>query len=202
MEPEIWRVHPEYTGIEVSTFGRVRTLDKMVWNGKVTYLKKGRVLKQRDNGNGYLRLGFHVNGKQVTKLVHRLVAQAFLPNHDNLPQVNHKDCNPSNNCVSNLEWCNNSYNQIYRDKFGISNTESRGVPIFAVNLTTLKVSRFRSQHEAGRELGVYQANINNVIRGRYKQTGNFLFVNADDNAVDIINQKLHDVGKTGLKLNA
>jgi len=200
METEIWKALPGVTGIEVSNFGRVRTLDRVVSSVRRTYLKKGRILKQRDNGKGYLQLGFHVNGKQVTKLVHRLVAQAFLPNPDNLPQVNHKDCNPSNNCVSNLEWCNNSYNQIYREKFGISNTESRGVPIFAVNLTTLKVSRFRSQHEASRVLGVYQANINSVIRGRYKQTGNFWFVNVDDNAVDIINQKLHDIGKTGLKI--
>ena len=200
METEIWKAHPEYTGIEVSTFGNVRTLDRVVSSVRRTYLKKGRFLKQFENADGYLRVSIEVGGKRIMRSAHRLVAQTFIKNTDNLPQINHKDCNPSNNCVSNLEWCTVSYNQKYREKYGISNTESQGHPLFAINLSTLEVSQFRSQHEAGRALGIKQSNINAVIKGKLRQTGGYLFINADENAVDVVKKNLHDVGKIGLKI--
>ena len=197
-ETEIWKAYQDIAGIEVSTFGRVRSLDKMVWNGRGTWLMKGRILKQQLNHHGYLRVGITIDGKRATKLVHRLVAQTFLPNPDNLPMVNHKDCNRKNNHVENLEFCDNSYNQKYREKYG----KALSQPVFAVNIYTLEVSRFHSKNEASRKLGVKQGSISNVIKGKAKRAGNFWFVNADDNAVDIVKQNLHDVGKTGLKLNA
>ena len=88
METEIWKAHPGIPGIEVSTLGRVRTLDRVVSTEKMTRFQKGRVLKQRDNGRGYLIVNIPINGKQVTKKVHRLVAQTFIPNSEELPQVN------------------------------------------------------------------------------------------------------------------
>ena len=200
METEIWKAHPEYVGIEVSTFGNVRTLDRVVSSVRRTYLKKGRFLKQSENADGYLRVSIEVGGKRIMRSAHRLVAQTFIKNTDNLQQINHKDCNPSNNCVSNLEWCTASYNQKYREKYGISNTESQGHPLFAINLSTLEVSQFRSQHEAGRELGIKQSNINSVVKGKLKQTCSFWFVNDDGHTVDIVKSKIHDIGKTGLKI--
>ena len=176
---EIWKSHPEIAGIEVSNLGRVRTLDRVVSGENGTRSLKGRVLKQQLNHNGYLQVGFRVNGKRVNKSIHRLVAQTFIKNPDNLPEINHKDSDPTNNNVSNLERCSRSYNQKYREKYGISATESLGHPVFAINLTTLKVYRFRSQHEASRALGVYQASINKVIKGKYKQAGGFWFTNDD-----------------------
>jgi len=177
---EIWKAHPEYAGIEVSTLGRVRTLDKMVWNGRVTYFKKGRVLKQHDNGKGYLQVSVSIDGKRVTKKVHRLVAQTFTKNTNNLPQVNHKDCDRTNNAVSNLEWCTAKYNSQYRDKYGLSNTESLGHPVFAINLNTLEVSSYPSQSEASRALRVFQPNINNVIKGKAKHAGGYWFREDDE----------------------
>lgn len=184
---EIWKAHPEYAGIEVSTFGMVRSV-------------KGCYYKISLSNKGYLQVVFRMKGKCVSKLVHRLVAQAFIPNPDNLPQINHKDCDRTNNNVSNLEWCNASYNNQYREKYGISNTESLGVPVFAINLTNLKVSRYQSQNEAGRELGFGQGNISNVIKGKQKQAHGYWFVMDDGHAVDIVKSKLHDIGKTGLKI--
>lgn len=176
---EIWKTLPGVTGVEVSTFGRVRTLDRLISSETMTRFTKGRVLKQSGNNYGYLKVSVPVDGKRVTKKVHRLVAQTFIPNHDNLPEVNHKDSDRTNNNVSNLEWCSRSYNIQYREKYGISNAESLGRPVFAVNLTTLKVYRFRSQREAERALGVSKGNINKVIKGKYKQTHGFWFVNDD-----------------------
>ena len=193
---EIWKAHPEYAGIEVSTLGRVRTLDKMVRRGRETWFRKGRVLKQHDIGKGYLAATVKVNDKFISKKVHRLVAQTFIKNTDNLPQVNHKDCDRTNNNVSNLEWCDNSYNQQYREKFG----KALNRPLFAINLTTLEVSQFCSQGEASRALGVFQPSISNVIKGKQKKTHGYWFVNDDGNAVEVVKSKLHDIGKTGLKI--
>lgn len=196
METEIWKKHPYIEKLEVSTLGRVRTLDRVVpCRGNRTQFVKGRVLKQRDNGIGYLQTSFRMNRKLVTKSVHRLVSETFISNPDNLPQVNHKNCDRGDNRVSNLEWCDESYNQKYRNKHGVSQTEAAGHPLFAVNLNTLKVSRFRSQHEAGRELGLFDQNIRAVIKGRRNSTGGFWFVNDDDKATDAINNKLHKIRK-------
>ena len=114
---EIWKVHPDITGIEVSTLGRVRTLDRVVSSERRTQFIKGHVLKQQYS-RGYLKVGIQVNGKQTMKYVHRLMAQTFIPNPDNLPEINHKDCNPSNNDADNLEWCTHQENIAYRDKCG------------------------------------------------------------------------------------
>lgn len=73
----------------------------------------GKMLKSYDNGYGYLIVDLKANGKRKHKKIHRLVAEAFIPNPDNLPEVNHKDENKYNNSVDNLEWCNSSYNKTY-----------------------------------------------------------------------------------------
>lgn len=182
MEKEVWKTYPEFDFIQVSNLGRVRTLDRVVSNGKGIYVKKGRILKQRRNRYGYLLVHFSVNGKQVNRSVHRLVAQTFIPNPDNFPEVNHKDNDRTNNCVDNLEWCTGEYNTAYREKYG----KALNRPVYAINLTTWETQRFESQCEAGRQLGVYQANIRSVIAGKLKQTGGYWFTedNGDDFKID------------------
>ena len=189
---EIWKSHPDIPGIEVSTFGRVRTLDRVVSSEKRTRFTKGHVLKQHDNTHGYLNVCIPIDGKGTMKYVHRLVAQTFIQNPNNLPEINHKNCDKYDNRVSNLEWCTSSYNSQYREKYGISQTESSGHPLFAINLTTLKVSRFRSQSEASRSLGFFQESINAVVNGKQKQTHGYWFVNDDENASDAIKRKLEE----------
>lgn len=196
IKSEIWKSHPEIPGIEVSTLGNVRILDRVVSSEKMTRFIKGRVLKQFENVNGYLTVNISINGKWTTQRVNRLVAQTFLHNPKGLPQVNHKDCNRKNNSIKNLEWCDNSYNMQYREKFG----KALGRQILAINLGTLEVSRFKSQRESSRVLGASQGNINSVIKGILKQTNSYWFVNADDNADNIVKQKLYDIKKTGLNV--
>jgi len=192
-KPEIWKAHPDIGIIEVSTIGNVRTIDRIASNGRGTYPVKGRVLKPRNEKSGYLRVGIQIDGKWTEKLVHRLVAQTYIPNPDNLPQINHKDCNPQNNNVENLEWCDNSYNQKYKNKFGISNTETEGHPVFAIKLDTLEVLRFRSQGEAGRALGLKQGSVSSVIIGKRKQAGGYWFKEDDGNGIEIDKDKLNDI---------
>jgi len=196
-EEEIWKAHPEYAGTEVSTFGRVRTLDRVVPSkGNGTRFVKGRILKQYNDHGGYLQAPIKVGKKWILKRVHRLVAQTFLPNLDNLPMVNHKDCNIKNNNVENLEWCTASYNARYREKYGVSRIKAAGQPLFAINLATLEVSQFPSRTEAGIAFGIDSSRITAVIKGSRKQTGGFWFVNDDGHAVDAVKSKLHDVGGT------
>lgn len=191
---EIWKSHPDISGIEVSTLGRVRTLDRVVSSERGKQFVKGRVLKQFNNGRGYLRVHFRINGKQMNKFVHRLVTQTFIPNHNGLPMVNHKDGNRANNHIDNLEWCTASYNSKYREEFG----KALSNPVYAINLSTLEVLQFSSQHEASRTIGVSQGNISNVIKGRHKYTHGYWFATADDNAVNLTKQKLREIGETRL----
>lgn len=113
---EVWRPVVGWEGLyEVSSHGRVRSLDRVqVGRGHTKpRLFKGRVLKQFLDQTGYMTLGFMIHRKHKFVHVHRLVAEAFIPNPDNLPQINHKDEDKTNNNVENLEWCTNQYNMVY-----------------------------------------------------------------------------------------
>lgn len=193
-QTEIWKSHPDIVGIEASTFGNIRMLDRLVSSEKGTCFTKEHILKQHENNRGYLLVKIPVGEKWVTKSAHRLVAQTFIPNPDSLTEVNHKNCDRHDNRVSNLEWCSHSYNIQYRDKFG----KSIGHPVFVINLTTLKVSNYPSQSKASIALGINSGSVNAVISGRTKQAHGLWFTNADDKAVDLTKQKLREIGKTKL----
>lgn len=111
MIEEIWRPIEGYEGLyEISNTGQVRSLDKY---DSMNRFYEGRILKLFADRLGYLRAQLYSNNKKKSFLVHRLVAEAFIPNPDNLPQVNHRDENPSNDNVDNLEWCDAKYNSNY-----------------------------------------------------------------------------------------
>jgi len=177
---EIWKTYPEFDFIQGSNFGRVRTLDRYVKQGNKNRFVRGRILKQQTDRGGYLYVHFRADGKFIHRKIHRIIASCFVSNPDNLPQVNHRDCNRSNNCVDNLEWCDASYNQRYVEAFG----KARGRYLIAISLNTLSVSRFPSQNEASRVLGVNVGNINGVLKGRQKTSGGFWFCHADENVVE------------------
>lgn len=197
-ENEVWKPYPEFSFIEGSSLGRVRTRDRMVSNGKGTRLEKGRILKQRLTKNGYMDVEFRANGRTVNRLVHRIIASCFIPNPDNLPEVNHINCIRDDDRLTNLEWCDTSYNRRYREKYGISQTEAIGQPVYAINLATSKVSRFQSQREASRVLGVNNSHISSVIAGKRKTAGDYWFTEDDGNGIEIDKDKLHEntTGKT------
>ena len=99
---EIWKPIEGYEGLyEISSYGRVKSLRRNI------------ILIPKKELTGYLRCNLYLNKNMKTVSIHRLVAQAFIPNPDNLPQVNHKDEDKSNNRVDNLEWCTVKYNNDY-----------------------------------------------------------------------------------------
>ena len=111
---EQWKVIEGYEGLyEVSSFGRVKSLERHIHHGSYAYKRKERMLKQFSDRDGYLRVNLSKEKKGKTVLVHRLVANAFIENKEKLPLVNHKDFNRTNNAVENLEWCSDKYNVQY-----------------------------------------------------------------------------------------
>lgn len=118
MENEIWKDVVGFEGLyEVSNFGRVKSkerIDEYVSNGTIMHRRRREaILFPKKIKTGYLQVTLYKNGKCVYSRVHRLVAEAFLPNPDNLPIVNHKDEIKTNNFVNNLEWCTIEYNNNY-----------------------------------------------------------------------------------------
>ena len=103
---EIWKPIQGYENYVISSLGNVKSLN---------YRQTGKehILKQSANEHGYQVVYLYKQNKRKHFLVHRLVAEAFIPNPDNLPYINHRDENSSNNCVSNLEWCTHEYNVNY-----------------------------------------------------------------------------------------
>lgn len=140
---EIWRPVVGFEGYyEVSNYGRIKSLN---------YNKTGcSVIMTPCDAKGYLRIILCKCGKRKSMFVHRIVAEAFLPNPDNFPCVNHKDENPKNNAVWNLEWCTVKYNTNYGTGIKRRSTK-QSKPVVAIDPVTLKiVLRFSSASEAYR----------------------------------------------------
>lgn len=147
--------------------------------GEVINTKTGRVLKLT-NRHGYLFASLWKNNKQYNRAVHRLVAEAFIPNPDNLPQVNHKDENKTNNCVENLEWCTAEYNTNYgtrnersaKTKTGVFNTKiSKKVCQYTVNGQF--IMEWDSLSEIQRQLHFNESLISRCCNNKCKQAYGF-----------------------------
>lgn len=110
---EIWKDVKGYEGIyQISSYGRLKKLVK--WNtGKRIYQPCERLLSPTSNGNGYMIYGLRKDKQRKNHYIHRMVAEAFIDNPNNLPEVNHIDFDRSNNNVSNLEWCTKLQNIMY-----------------------------------------------------------------------------------------
>ena len=108
---ECWKDIEGYEGAyQVSNLGRVKSLERRDSRG---HLRNGKILKTQKISHGYLMLGLYKDGIEKKMLVHRIVAETFIPNTKNLRDVNHMDEIKTNNAVSNLEWCDRSYNCLY-----------------------------------------------------------------------------------------
>lgn len=103
----IWKDIPGFEGrYQVSDEGEIRSLDRPVRTKSESYcIRKGKVLKPQNTWDGYYTIGMYDDsGKYYIRLLHRVVAEVFIPNPNNYPVINHLDCNPHNNHVDNLEW--------------------------------------------------------------------------------------------------
>lgn len=118
---EIWKDIIGYEGYyKISNLGRVKSLARNIYykDGSFSRYKPETIKKNKINTDGYYSITLSVNCHNKTIAIHRLVAQAFIPNPNNLPEVNHKDFNRKNNCVDNLEWCDHKDNVKYSSDNG------------------------------------------------------------------------------------
>lgn len=160
---------PGYEGLyEVSNLGNVKSL------------RSGKLLKQSSN-KGYKYVSLTKEGKSRGFGVHRLVALTFIPNPENLPEVNHKDETHDNNCVENLEWISKKGNRnygTYRERMS-KTLKERGInnkSISAYDKKTLKfVKSYDSITEAEEELGLSQGSIGQALNGRIKTSAGYIW---------------------------
>lgn len=111
---EIWKDIPEFEGLyQISNLGRIMSFPRKGGFKNKTILKNGKSKKN------YAQISLSENGKKTCKKIHRLVAQAFIPNPENKPEINHKDGVKANNHVDNLEWCTNQENIDHAIKNGL-----------------------------------------------------------------------------------
>lgn len=157
---EIWKDIQGYEGLyQVSNLGRVRSLNY----GRT---RQTRVLALKSAGYGYYGVNlYNENHISTTHYIHRLVAQAFIPNSNNLPQVNHLDEDKSNNAASNLEWCNSQENMSYGTR-GRRAVEHTIKPIAQIKNGKV-VHIWKSGAEAGRS-GFIPTHITQCCKGKKK----------------------------------
>lgn len=145
--------------------------------GIVLNTKSGKRLGLTTDKLGYRRVSITINGVRKAMLVHRLVAMIYLPNPDNLPVVNHKDGNPYNNCVSNLEWCTHKHNskhavEIGAIKSGADNYQAKLTYLDALWVRANYVPRHRLLGVRGlaRKYGTAPSVISDIINNKtYKE---------------------------------
>lgn len=165
--------------------------------GNVLNVKKNKLLTNNKNTKGYLRVTLSKDGKRKTCSIHRLVATAFIKNPLNLPQVNHRDENKTNNNVNNLEWCTSSYNNNYGTKVQralpkiLANPNYKATREKCLNAAAEKLSKqvlqFNKQGEfvkeypsiadAAKTLGIDQSIISKCCLGRkyHKSAGGYIW---------------------------
>lgn len=148
-----WKVISNYDKYEISDTGIVRRC------------KNKKVLKYNKTKGGYLRVTLYKNGKSKHLSVHRLVAYHFIPNPNFLPEVNHKDNNPINNNVDNLEWCTTQYNSRY--------SKSKPVVQYTSKNNYIKIWWCIKQVEE--ELGIDRSSISRCCKGTQKTAGGYIW---------------------------
>ena len=170
MKNEIWKTIDGYDGLYmVSNYGRIKSFK--------TYRKHdGERLLTPCNKGGYYQVGLRKDEKRKWIGVHRLVAKAFIPNPNNYPCVNHKDENPLNNHVDNLEWCTVLYNNTYGNRIQ-KVTSKTGKIVLQYSLDGEFIREYSSISEASRQTKTDASAICHCCKGKYNyhQTNGYVW---------------------------
>ena len=187
MNKEEWRDIKGYEGLyQVSNMGRVKSLER-TFVDKIGRERtfRGRILKQKTESNGYLRIALHEDSGKVKRFyIHRLVCEAFHENPENKPCVNHIDENKSNNEASNLEWCTYKENNNHGTR-----TARTSKPVGQYTLDGKLIKIWQSTIEVERLLGFANSNISEAARGKRKTAYGYVWKYIDEKRNNIINKK-------------
>ena len=170
---EIWKDIKDFEGLyQVSNLGRVKSLGKSwdLQNGK-SFSKPEKIMIGGFNTFGYRHVTLMKNNKQYCKKIHRLVAEAFLDNPNNYPQVNHKNGIKTDNYVSNLEWCNQSHNMQHALSIGLKTmrTCENASRAILTNAQVLEIRQLKDKLtgiEIAKIYGVSKHTIYNIFTNR------------------------------------
>lgn len=172
---EIWKDIKGYEGLyQVSNFGNVKSVDRISKHSNGDLTLKGKLLKSVKNSRGYLQVDLCKNGKIKKILIHRLVAQTFLPNPDNKPHIDHINTITTDNRVINLRWVTqkeNINNPLTIDK----KSKNLSKPIIQFSKDGKFIKKWDSALDAQRELGIKQSNICSCCKGKNKTTGGYIW---------------------------
>lgn len=164
---DLWRPIAGFESYKVSKDGEVIN-------------KYGKLLSQCPNRKGYMRVWLNTDEVKAKQFfVHRLVAEAFIPNLNRLPMINHKDENPANNQLSNLEWCDNTYNQRY----------SHARQVIQYDIYGNQIKCWDAISDISTELGFATTNISKCCKGEIKSSNGFIFLYKGDD----INKRLLEI---------
>ena len=180
MEQVIWKPVKGYEGLyEVSNDGQVRSLDTYIDCGfGAKRLHKGRIKPQRANNRGYLIVALWHNSKQFNTTVHRLVAEAFVPNVNNKPQVNHIDGDITNNSADNLEWVTDNENKAH-SSIAVGGTQRPKKAVVVTKKTTGEAFRFDGLRVAERTLCLDHGSVMKVLKGIAKSHRGYMIAYAE-----------------------
>lgn len=174
---EIWKDISGYEGVyQVSNWGNVKSLERSVnikSSSKKLFPVKEKILTPSKNTR-YCFVTLRKNKKSYRHSVHRLVAEAFIPNPLNLPEVNHKDENKRNNSVDNLEWCTPKYNANYgtsRERLA----KQANIPIAQFSLSGDFIKQYQSALEAESIISIRRTNICKCCKGERRSAGGYLW---------------------------
>lgn len=168
----MWKDIKNFEGLyQVSDHGDIKSIERTKTNNAGAQRVEERILKQRRDKDGYLAVCLSKEGKHYGRRVNRLVAEAFIPNPECLPVVNHKDENKQNNEADNLEWCTVRYNTCYGD--GLRKMAAKqGRPVIQV-LNGNIIGEYYSTGNASKETGIPQGNIYKACAGERRIAGGY-----------------------------
>ena len=182
MEKEIWKNIKGYEGLyQISNYGKVKSLERYYFSGMYNAIKKYQnenIRKTEKSKNGYLRVTLSKNGKLKKYSIHRLVAETFIPNPNNLLQVNHIDENKENNYYKNLEWCDSEYNVNYgkrNEKAKKSMIASKGKKINQYDLKGNFIKQYFSISDASKQFKNKRSNISACCRKKQKTAFGYIW---------------------------
>lgn len=157
----------------ISSYGRCKTTNFRPGYGRIPESSECILkIENPDYHQGYALVSLSKNGKKKKFRIHRLVAEAFIPNPNNYPCVNHIDGNKLNNNVNNLEWCTEKQNMEHAAKFNLVNRGKRQY-VKQLTLDGKLIKIHKSIREASRETNICRDSITKCLKGKQKQCGNF-----------------------------
>lgn len=189
---EIWKDIEDYKGLyQASNLGNVKSLSKIKNNKLVGKFKtKEKILSAGIDSKGYYSVVLYKNGNKKVCSVHRLVAQTFIPNHENKPCVNHIDGNKLNNNVNNLEWCTYRENNLHALRTGLNpilkgkdnpmygrhgKNHNHSIPVSQYDRNGEHIKDWVNMREAELSLNITRGKISACCNGNQKTAGGYIW---------------------------